>query len=112
MRSLLLVAVIFGLCSCGIFSADVEPAEDALAQLQTAHQRAHERESYLASQITDPAARATWEERIATEWTAIGKLTDALADWIDAVGEINWRRLYEQARNANASARTVPGGGL
>ena len=89
---------LIALPSCALFQEDTEPASKALATLDSINDARLERELELVGRIQDPDAQAAWRAAAQADAAQSRLLTDELREWLDAIGDLDWRRLYEQAR--------------
>lgn len=81
--------------SCGLFSPDTKPATDAIIFLEQANAARLKREIALAERIVDVEARAQWVEAFKHDAGQVSAMHDKMLEWVDAVGMINWKELYE-----------------
>lgn len=95
-RAILLMTLC--LPSCGLFSPDTKPATDAVIVLEQINAARLERELALAARITDEDARAQWVAAFERDAGQASAMHGKLLEWVDAVGAINWKELYESVR--------------
>lgn len=100
-RALAAVALFAILPSCGIFGgADPKPASDAVVELQRIDARVRDRIEQVIARIADANAAAILREQFSRDWEAADDLHRALLEWIDSVGKVDWRALYDEIRKA------------
>jgi len=97
MRCAILLTILC-LPSCGLFSPDTKPATDAMVMLEQINAARLEREMALAERITDEDARAQWVAAFERDAGQVSSMHSKLLEWVDAVGAINWKELYESVR--------------
>lgn len=97
MRSIILCLAAL-LPSCGLFSPDTKPAADAFVALEQINAARLEREMALVERITDADARQKWVEAFERDAGQVSALHAQLMDWVDAVGQINWKEIYQSVR--------------
>ena len=95
-RAILLMTLC--LPSCGLFSPDTKPATDAVIMLEQINAARLERELALAERITDEDARAQWVAAFERDAGQVSAVHSKMLEWVDAVGAINWKELYESVR--------------
>lgn len=98
MRAMILAVLLATLTSCGLLSPDVEPAVSAIREAQQISDARLERELALCEKIADAEARAQWEAAFRRDATQTAAITDDLLGWVDAVGSLDWKQLYQDAR--------------
>ena len=93
-----ILCLLLALPSCGLFSPDTKPASDAIIALEQINAARLERELALAERITDEDARAQWVAAFERDAGQVSALHSKMLEWVDAVGQINWKELYESVR--------------
>lgn len=100
MRAMILACAALLLASCGLFSPDVGPAAAAISESRAISDARLERELALCARIEDAEARARWEEAFRRDAARADVLAEQLLEWVDAVGELDWKTLYRDVRKA------------
>lgn len=95
------VLVALFLSSCGLFQgADPKPASDALLEMQRVDARVRARIERVIAHIADPNAATILREQFSRDWAAIDDLRESLLRWVDSVGKVDWKAIYDEIRKA------------
>lgn len=101
------VLVALFLSSCGLFQgADPKPASDALLEMQRVEARVRDRIEQIIQRIADANAQTILRGQFSRDWEAIDTLHRALLAWVDSVGRVDWKALYDQIRKAGKAGES------
>lgn len=84
--------------SCALFSPDTKPALEAVRAVEVSVDRIEDRIGRVLATAGDPAAVERIRAAFAEDFGTIRRMDAALLDWIAAVGEVDWRELFEEVR--------------
>lgn len=94
----LLALCVLAMPACSLFSKDTAPAIDALRGVETTTARTYERIRLVLENVTNEAARAKLSAEFDAEERATKQLLAAVLEWVEAVGEVDWKTLYKELK--------------